>query len=121
MQRRHLLGAFSPIPFRGSNRKTFQAIGAARMPASLESDCHEEIMEVRRYEGAAAAGPALARLLESHGFRIVNRDGLNVELAFGSTEERQVLWSRVTADVNWHILRESKKLAPLEITVYRML
>jgi hypothetical protein len=118
MLRRHLLGALSAPVFHRSNKKTFEAIAAPQMPACLESDCDAGILEVRRYSGAAQAGVKLVLLLESHGIRVVQRQGLQLQLAFTSIEERQALWQRVTSDVDWKRLRDQANLTTVEISVY---
>ncbi len=118
MQRRHLLGALTPITFRGSNKKIYNAIAAERMPASLESDWVAGTIEVRRYGGDLEVAEELQRLLEIHGAE-VRRDGLNFQLAFSTLEEREAVWSRLTADTSWEKLRQKGKLVTLEISVFQ--
>ncbi len=118
MQRRHLLGALSPITFRGSNKKTYHAIAAERMPASLESDWGAGIIEVRRYDGDVEVAEEFQLLLELHGAE-VRRDGLDFQLAFNTLEVREAVWGRLAADNLWHKLRQKGKLVTLEISVFQ--
>lgn len=118
MQRRHLLGALSGPVFHRGNKKIYMAMAAEQMPASLESDCDAGILEVRRYSGDASAAVEFVLLLESHGIRVVQRQGLQLQLAFASAEERQALWQGVTADIHWQQLRKKANLVPIEISLY---
>ena len=118
MQRRHLLGALSAPVFHRGNKKIYMAMAAEQMPATLESDCDAGILEVRRYSGDSSAAVEFVLLLESYGIRVVQRQGLRLQLAFASAEERQALWQRVTADVHWQQLRERANFVPIEISLY---
>ena len=118
MQRRHLLGALGPLTFRGSNKKTYHAIAAERMPASLESDWVAGIIEVRRYGGDLEVAKELQRLLAFHGAE-VRRKGLNFQLAFNTLAEREGVWGRLAADTAWETLRQKGKLVTLEISVFQ--
>ena len=118
MQRRHLLGALSAPVFHRGNKKIYMAMAAEQMPATLQSDCNAGILEVRRYSGDASAAVGLASLLESHGIRVVQQQELQLQLAFASAEERQALWQRMTADIQWQQLRKRANLVPIEISLY---
>ncbi len=118
MQRRHLLGALSPVTFRGSNKKTYYGIAAEHMPVSMESDWIVEIIEVRRYGGNVEVAEELQGLLELHGAE-VRRDGLNFQLAFNTLEAREAVWGRLVADNSWEKLRQKGKLVTLEISVFQ--
>ena len=94
------------------------AMAAEQMPATLESDCDAGILEVRRYSCDASAAVELVGFLTLHGIKVVQQQGLRLQLAFASAEERQALWQLVTADFHWQQLRKRANLVPIEISLY---
>ena len=120
MQRRGFIATMGAPVFHRSNGqgRVYRAVAAAHMPAFLTCESGAGVVEVRRYEGAAASAETFAQLLERHGAHVIAREELSFLLGFPSLEARQSAWASLTSDADWPSLRNEAALIPREVSVY---